>query len=66
MFRLLKNEKGAIFSLAIALLFLITAFLTMYCISYETQYNTYNALESVNVRATINVLGQIMTDGVEP
>lgn len=65
MFQSLKNERGAIFPIAIALLFFITTFVLTYCMSYEIQFRTYNALEIVNVRATINLLGQIMSDSVE-
>lgn len=65
MFRLLKNEKGAIFPIAIALLFFVTAFVLTYCMSYEIQFRTYDALETVNVRATIKILGQIVSDSVE-
>lgn len=65
MFRLSKNEKGAIFPIAIALLFFVTTFVLTYCMSYEMQFRTYDALETVNVRATINLLGQIMSDSVE-
>lgn len=65
MFRLLKNERGAVFSIAIVLLFFVTTFVLSYHISYEIQFRTYNALESVNVRATINLLGQIVSDSVE-
>lgn len=65
MFRLVKNEKGAVFPIAIVLLFFVTTFVLSYCMSYEIQFRTYNALESVNVRATINLLGQIVSDSVE-
>ena len=65
MFRLLQNENGAVFPIAIALLFFVTTFILTYCMSYEIQFRTYNALETVNVRATINLLGQIMSDSVE-
>lgn len=65
MFRLLKNERGAVFPIAIVLLFFVSTFVLSYCMSYEIQFRTYNALESVNVRATINLLGQIVSDSVE-
>ncbi|MFJ7953426.1 hypothetical protein ACIQZG_18130 [Lysinibacillus sp. NPDC096418] len=65
MFRLWKNELGAIFPLAIALLFFVTTFVLTYCMSYDIQFRTYDALETVNVRATVNLLGQIMSDSVE-
>lgn len=65
MFRLIKNETGAVFPIAIVLLFFVSTFVLSYCMSYEIQFRTYNALESVNVRATINLLGQIVSDSVE-
>lgn len=65
MFRLLKNEGGAVFPIAIALLFFVTTFVLTYCMAYEIQIRTYNALETVNVRATINLLGQMVSDSVE-
>lgn len=65
MFQLIKNETGAVFPIAIVLLFFVSTFVLSYCMSYEIQFRTYNALESVNVRATINLLGQIVSDSVE-
>lgn len=65
MFQLIKNDRGAVFPIAIVLLFFVTTFVLSYCMSYEVQFRTYNALESVNVRATINLLGQIVSDSVE-
>lgn len=64
-FLLLKNNKGAIFPLAIALLFFVTTFVLTYCMSHEIQFRTYDALETVNVRAAVNLLGQIVSDSVE-
>ncbi|QDP99239.1 hypothetical protein FOH38_01005 [Lysinibacillus fusiformis] len=65
MCQLLKNDRGAIFLIAIALLFFVTTFVLTYLMSYEIQLRTYDALEKVNVRATINLLGQILSDSVE-
>ncbi|MEY9973193.1 hypothetical protein ABH966_003577 [Lysinibacillus sp. RC46] len=65
MFQLLKNDRGAIFLIAIALLFFVTTFVLTYCTSYEIQFRTYNDLEKLNIRATINLLGQILSDSVE-
>lgn len=65
MFQLLKSDRGAIFLIAIALLFFVTTFVLTYCTSYEIQFRTYNDLEKLNIRATINLLGQILTDSVE-
>ncbi|MFB7158908.1 MULTISPECIES: hypothetical protein [unclassified Lysinibacillus] len=65
MFQLLKNDRGAIFLIAIALLFFVTTFVLTYCTSYEIQFRTYDGLEKLNVRATVNLLGQILSDSVE-
>ncbi|TQR39846.1 hypothetical protein C7Y47_02145 [Lysinibacillus sphaericus] len=65
MFQLLKSDRGAIFLIAIALLFFVTTFVLTYCTSYEIQFRTYNDLEKLNIRATINLLGQILSDSVE-
>ncbi len=65
MYQLLKNDRGAIFLIAIALLFFVTTFVLAYYMSYEMQYRTYDGLEKMNVRATINLLGQILSDSVE-
>lgn len=65
MCQLLKNDRGAIFLIAIALLFFVTTFVLAYYMSYEMQYRTYDGLEKLNDRATINLLGQILSDSVE-
>lgn len=65
MCQLLKNDRGAIFLIAIALLFFVSTFVLAYYMSYEMQYRTYDGLEKLNVRATINLLGQILSDSVE-
>ncbi len=65
MCQLLKNDRGAIFLIAIALLFFVTTFVLAYYMFYEMQYRTYDGLEKLNVRATINLLGQILSDSVE-
>ena len=65
MYQLLKNDRGAVFLIAIALLFFVTTFVLAYYMSYEMQYRTYDGLEKLNVRATINLLGQILSDSVE-
>lgn len=65
MFQLLKSDRGAIFLIAIALLFFVTTFVLTYCTSYEIQFRIYNDLEKLNIRATINLLGQILSDSVE-
>ncbi|GLC88720.1 hypothetical protein [Lysinibacillus piscis] len=65
MYQLLKNDRGAVFFVAIALLFLVTTFILAYCASYEIQLKTFDGLEQLHVRATINLLGQILSDSVE-
>jgi len=65
MYQFLKNDRGAVFLIAIALLFFVTTFVLAYCMSYEIQFRTYDGLEEMNVRATINLLGQILSDSVE-
>ncbi|OEC03235.1 hypothetical protein GY31_02985 [Lysinibacillus sphaericus] len=65
MYQLLKNDRGAVFLITIALLFFVTTFVLTYCMSYEIQFRTYDGLEKMNVRATINLLGQILSDSVE-
>ncbi len=65
MFHILKNDRGTIFLFAIALLFFVTTFVLTYCTSYEIQFRTYDDLEKLNIRATINLLGQILSDSVE-
>ncbi|KPN96107.1 hypothetical protein AO843_18645 [Lysinibacillus sp. ZYM-1] len=65
MYQLLKNDRGAIFLIAIALLFFVTTFVLAYYMSYEMQFRTYDGLEKLNVQATINLLGQILSDSVE-
>lgn len=66
MCQLLKNDRGAIFfNRNCIIIFFVTTFVLTYCMSYEIQLRTYDALEKVNVRATINLLGQILSDSVE-
>lgn len=56
MFQFCKNEKGAMFPIAVALLFALSLLLSQYLITFESQLKTYNSLELVNVRATITIL----------
>ncbi|MFJ5765806.1 hypothetical protein ACIP9C_10595 [Lysinibacillus sp. NPDC093210] len=65
MYQFLKNDRGTVFLIAIALLFFVTTFVLAYCMSYEIQFRTYDGLEEMNVRSTINLLGQILSDSVE-
>jgi len=62
---IIENDRGAIFLIAIALLFFVTTFVLAYCMSYEMQFRTYDGLEKLNVQTTINLLGQILSDSVE-
>ncbi|ATP41039.1 hypothetical protein CSE16_13810 [Solibacillus sp. R5-41] len=55
-YRLLKNERGIIFPFAIVLLFIVTGAALLYTNAYFAQLKTYNSLESIYVRATINIL----------
>ena len=64
MCQLLKNDRGAIFDRNCIIIF-VTTFVLAYYMSYEMQYRTYDGLEKLNVRATINLLGQILSDSVE-
>ena len=59
LFRLLANERGVLFPVAIVLLFVVTGACLLYVNAYQSQIKVYNSLESVNVRATINVLEKI-------
>lgn len=59
MFQYSLNERGALFPVAVALLFVLTSLLTLYILSFESQLKTYNSLELVNVRATISILVEI-------
>ncbi|MBD8035065.1 hypothetical protein H9632_18585 [Solibacillus sp. Sa1YVA6] len=51
-----RNEKGALFMLAILLLFVVTGSAILYSNAYFAQLKFYNSLESIYVRATINIL----------
>ena len=59
MYRILANERGLLFPMAIVLLFIVTGACLIYVNAFQAQIKTYNSLESVNVRATINVLEKI-------
>ena len=50
------NERGVIFPLAIILLFIVTGAALLYTNAFFAQLKTYNSLESIYVRATINIL----------
>ena len=52
----LLNERGVIFPLAIILLFIVTGAALLYTNAFFAQLKTYNSLESIYVRATINIL----------
>ena len=57
--QILHNERGYIFILSLILLSLCTANLLYYSTSYNMQMSIYNSLESVNVRATIELLNNL-------
>ena len=57
--RLLTNERGIIFPFAIILLFIVTGAALLYTNSYFAQLKMYNSLESIYVRATINILSTL-------
>lgn len=57
--QLLKNERGIIFPCAIILLFIVTGAVLLYTNAYFAQLKTYNSLESIYVRATINILSTL-------
>lgn len=54
--RLLTNERGIIFPVAILLLFIVTGAALLYTNAYFAQLKAYNSLESIYVRATMNIL----------
>lgn len=55
-YRWLQNENGALFLLAVFLLFIVSGAAILYTNAYFTQIKVYNSLESIYVRATINIL----------
>lgn len=57
--RWMNNERGVIFPVAIALLFVVTGACLLYGNAYFAQIKTYSSLESITIRATINILEQI-------
>lgn len=56
---LIRNEQGMLFPVAVILLFYITGGITIYLYGYQAQINSYNSLESSNVRATIAIINEI-------
>lgn len=59
LFKLLKNERGMMYMVAMFVLFFVTSFVLYYVSSYQAQIKIYNSLEFINVRATINILNDI-------
>ncbi|AWE08002.1 hypothetical protein DCE79_11660 [Lysinibacillus sp. 2017] len=57
--RMYNNERGVIFPLAIILLFIVTGAALHYTNAYLAELKIYNSLESIYVRATINILNSI-------
>lgn len=55
-YRWLQNENGALFLLAVFLLFIVSGAAILYTNAYFAQIKVYNSLESIYVRATINIL----------
>ena len=55
-YRYLNNERGILFLMAIFLLFIVTGAALYYTNAYLSQLKIYNGLESIYVRATINIL----------
>ncbi|GGG18015.1 hypothetical protein GCM10007425_10570 [Lysinibacillus alkalisoli] len=62
---LLKNEKGTVLMLSLALLFVLTSGILWFTTLYMTQLKTYEYLEIVNVRATIKIVRQIVSERVQ-
>lgn len=54
--RYLANERGILFFLAVFLLFIVTGAALFYTNAFSNQFLIYNSLESIYVRATINIL----------
>lgn len=54
--RYLVNERGFLFLLAVFLLFIVTGAALFYTNTFSNQIQIYNSLESIYVRATINIL----------
>lgn len=54
--RYLVNERGFLFLLAVFLLFIVTGAALFYTNTFSSQIQLYNSLESIYVRATINIL----------
>lgn len=52
----LQNDKGTLFLLAVFLLFIVSGAAVFYTNAYFAQIKVYNSLESIYVRATINIL----------
>ena len=58
-YRKYNNERGVIFPLAIILLFIVTGAAVYYTNTYFAELKIYNSLESIYVRATINILNNL-------
>ena len=54
-----NNERGVIFPLAMILLFIVTGAAIYYTNAYFAELKVYNSLESIYVRATINILNNL-------
>ena len=58
----LQNESGALFPLAIVLLFLVTSACLTYATTFQMEIKIYNSLELSNVRATIDILHVLISE----
>ena len=58
----LRNESGALFPLAIVLLFLMTSACLAYATTFQMEIKIYNSLELSNVRATIDILHVLISE----
>jgi hypothetical protein len=58
----IRNENGALFPLAIVLLFLITGACLAYAFSFQMEIKIYNSLELSNVHATIDILQILISE----
>ncbi len=58
----IRSEQGALFPLAIVLLFLVTGACLTYALTFQMEIKIYNSLELSNVRATIDILQILISE----
>lgn len=58
----IRSEQGALFPLAIVLLFLVTGACFTYASTFQMEIKIYNSLELSNVRATIDILQILISE----